>query len=570
MATIKKSLASRTQKEAETASAKKKYDLEMAKIDADAAIREDKIRKEKEKGERETTDRIVKNEREAVKNLHDFEAAAIKELETNNANFTFKQRQDLSKRIMDLAKARLLFEKTAAIANANDIAEKELARENLTDKEKQSILSKRDSAVRLLNQKFITDDAKLNADHTARLKKLDEDDLKKKQDRRKSFSDGFQALLQGDFVTAMGLMKKQGDAEQTETQKRRAAFAADLEQKGQMAMAAVNFLNDLSKKRTEKEIANATKERDEKIKKLKEQFDKGLIDKKSYDLAVEGANKTAMAKEKAAKEQQWKNQQKADIAMAVIHGLIGATKAFAQGGIFGAIGAAIVLLATGISVAKIKSTPMPQFAQGGVMQGSKHASEYGKGGVSLIDNPTGRNVGEMEGGEAIVNADVTDANMPIMNLFFRRARTTNRNKPVTITDMVQAGVAFRDGGVFDSPYWKQEPYLFGSRKRKKEKEEAAQREAESTSESPSEGAQGDVSTNGSSGGAMDNMAAESNKNSKDMVMFLKQISHSNKEILGKLSTLDEIKNAANGTTGAVREEGQNQRGMLSVLARSVK
>ena len=283
LATIKKSLASRTQKEAETASAKKKYDLEMAKIDADAAIREDKIRKEKEKGERETTDRIVKNEREAVKNLHDFEAAAIKELETNNANFTFKQRQDLSKRIMDLAKARLLFEKTAAIANANDIAEKELARENLTDKEKQSILSKRDSAVRLLNQKFITDDAKLNADHTARLKKLDEDDLKKKQDRRKSFSDGFQALLQGDFVTAMGLMKKQGDAEQTETQKRRAAFAADLEQKGQMAMAAVNFLNDLSKKRTEKEIANATKERDEKIKKLKEHSDCKLWCSKKYN-----------------------------------------------------------------------------------------------------------------------------------------------------------------------------------------------------------------------------------------------------------------------------------------------
>ena len=566
LAAIKKSLASRVQKEAETVAAKKKYDAEAAKIETEAAAREAKLRTEKEKAERETTDRIVKNEREAVKNLLDFEAAAVKELETNNANFTYKQRQDLSKRVMDLAKARLLFEKTAALANANEIAEKELERENLTDKEKQSILAKRDTAKRLIEKKYLTDDAKATGEHADRLKKLDEDDLKAKQARRKGFSDGFQALLKGDFDVAISLMKKQSSEEQTETQKRRSAFAADVEQKGQMAAAAVNFLNDLSKKRTEKEIANATKERDEKIKKLKEQFDKGLIDKKSYDAAVEAANKTAMAKEKAAKEQQWKNQQKADIAMAIINGLIGATKAFAQGGIFGAIGAAIVLVATGLSVAKIKSTPMPQFSYGTVVNGAKHASEYGKGGISLIDNPTGRNVGEMEGGEAIVNADVTEANMPVMNLFFRRARTRDRNKPVTISDMVKAGVAFRDGGVFESGYWKRQPYSYGGRKREREE---AQRESENTSASGSEGAQGDVSTNGSSSGAMDSMAAESNKNSKDMVAFLKEISDTSKGVLGQLATLNEVRDAVNGTTGAVREEGQSSRAMMNVMSKSV-
>ncbi len=570
LAAIKKSLASNETKERERISAKAKYDLEAAKIEAAALVRAKKDLAEKEKTEKDTTDRIVKNEREAVKALHDFEAISLKTLEENNFKFTLKQRQDLSKKVMDLTKVRLKFEYDGAVKNADDIYQKEINAENLTDKERTSIEKRHDAQKRLMLQKYLTDDSKANKDHTDRLRKLDEDELKKKQDRQKKQSDAFGALLKGDFATAFSLMKKQTDAEETEAVKRRKAFAGDVEQKGQMAMQAVNFLNDLSKKQTDKAIANAQKERDEKIKALKTQFDKGIIDKKSYDAAVEKANVDAASKERAAKEKQWKNQQKADIAMAVINGLIGATKAFAQGGIFGAIGAAIVLVATGLSVAKIKSTPMPQFAYGGVAQGSKHGQDYGQSGIALVDIPTGRNVGEMQGGEAIVNDEVTDANMPIMNLFFRRAKTADRNKPVTITDMVKAGVAFRDGGVFDSPYWTQGTYLFGSRKRKKEAAaaEAAQQEANSTSASAAEGSEGDVNS-----GSVSSLATESTEASKKMVSLLAEISKSVKttnDRLGALALLEEVRNAANGTTQAVREEGQNSRGMMSVMARAMK
>ena len=578
LAAIRKSLASNELKKQQEVEAKKRYDTQMAKVDTDAAAREEKLRKERVEKEKDTTDRIIKNERDATEALHKFEETALRQLETNNSGFTLRERAELSRKVMDFAKARALFEYNTAVSNANDIATRELARENLTDAEKKSIHAKRDASLRLLNQKYLADDAKVNTDHTDRLRKNEEEELKKKQQRNKDFSTGFQALLKGDVATAIELMRGQSAAEKTEQQKRRTAFATDLEQKAQMGTAAVNFLMDLSKKRTEREIANANKERDDKIKALKTQLDKGLIDKKSYDAAVEKANEEARSKERAAKEKQWKDQQKADIAMAIINGLVGATKAFAQGGIFGAIGAAIVLVSTGISVAKIKSTPMPTFQYGGVVQGSKHAQIYGEGGISLVDNVTGRNVGEMQGREAIVNDEVTEANMPLMDLMFRRAKTGDRSKPITIRDMVENGVAFRDGGLLSLPYFRRKTYEFGGRVGDRNEEDMAQSESESSTTSAQAGAEGEIDS-----GEVSNLATESTEASKQMVRLLSDISVQMKEnnkrlaALDMLSALQDIVNAANGTTGAVngttnavREEGNNQRGMLSVLARAIK
>ena len=73
----------------------------------------------------------------------------------------------------------------------------------------------------------------------------------------------------------------------------------------------------------------------------------------------------------------------------------------------------------------------------------------------------------MEGDEAIVSAEQTKANWPIIEAMFKNARTpTKRNKPVDLP-------AFRDGGMFESPYFQRGMYLFGIKKKKREAEQAA-------------------------------------------------------------------------------------------------
>ncbi|WP_353721341.1 hypothetical protein [Dyadobacter sp. 676] len=139
-------------------------------------------------------------------------------------------------------------------------------------------------------------------------------------------------------------------------------------------------------------------------------------------------------------------------------------------------------MATGVQIAKIKSQPEPSFAHGGtlgfVAQGGKHGSTCGTGGIALVDRRTQREVGEMEGDEAIISAKQTAANWPVIQQMFKNARTAGKTEsPVLPMASEATPMAFRDGGKFESPYWEKGMYLFGSKKKKEAEKAAAEAEA---------------------------------------------------------------------------------------------
>ncbi|GAB3802980.1 hypothetical protein GCM10028819_32170 [Spirosoma humi] len=222
----------------------------------------------------------------------------------------------------------------------------------------------------------------------------------------------------------------------------------------------------LAKEQADKAIDEAEKEKREKLKKVEAEKQTRIQNQKELNRSIEAENKKAAAAEAAAKQKAWEAQKKADIASALITGALATLKALASS--FwpaNLVFAAMSAIMTGVQVAKIKSQPMPQFEQGGfIPTGGRHASTYGKGGIGLIDRQSGRDVGEMEGGEAIISRDQTQANMPLIQRMFANARTPGR-RHASVTDYRDARggrpAGFRDGGVFDPPAWQKRMYLYG-------------------------------------------------------------------------------------------------------------
>jgi len=472
------------------------------------------------------------------------------------------------------------------------------------------------------HQESITATDKAAADK----KKIDDDLRKKKEENLQGYSNMFASLLKGDINGFMAGASKMVQGHKAAWQEKLAADTANYEEAGQAAIAAVGFLNDLAQKRADKAIAEANRERDEKVAILENEMavtDSLITSSSNYITALKAAetdrltelqriltdetsteeqkrdalkryyseqlqqmkaaeeskiqdlqrlanlaktddekraieakialaekesaekirlaeeeyeskktnidelnqftteisnealaeatahsekqikitsdeaeakadfkadledtiaaeNRKARATEQAEKTKAFKAQKKADIATALITGALAVLKALANFFPLNIILAATAAVVTGVQIAKIKNQPDPVFALGGVPtlghvpQGGKHGIEYGTGGIGLFDRATGRDVGEMEGGEAIISTKQTEANWPLIQQMFKNARTPGKaNTPVIQHPGVP--MAFRDGGKFESPYFERGMYLFGSKKRKAEQ---AARDAE--------------------------------------------------------------------------------------------
>ena len=213
-----------------------------------------------------------------------------------------------------------------------------------------------------------------------------------------------------------------------------------------------NALLDDAQKSSEKQVLLASDEAEQKA-----DF------KTELEETIAAENRKARTVEMAEKQKAFKAQKKADIATALITGALAVLKALANFFPLNIILAATAAVVTGIQIAKIKNQPEPSFRDGYIPQGGKHGANYGDGGIALIDRHSGREVGEMEGDEAIISADQTAANMPIITEMFKNARSPGmRHKAVNL----EGGLPkFRDGGMFESPYWQKEMYLFGKKKK---------------------------------------------------------------------------------------------------------
>ncbi|MPR36548.1 hypothetical protein [Salmonirosea aquatica] len=237
----------------------------------------------------------------------------------------------------------------------------------------------------------------------------------------------------------------------------------------------IDELTTFTTETTEAVLAEATEASETQVKLAEDEAQQKYDTKVDLEEAIAEENRIYREKESAEKKKAWEAQKKADIATALITGALAILKALANFFPLNIVLAATAGVVTAIQINKIKNQTPPQFDHGGfVARGGRHGSQYGQGGIQLIDRASGREVGEMEGDEAIVSREQTEANWPIIERMFRNARTPGmRDKPVAAAPPM----AFRDGGRFESPYFEKSMYLFGIKKKKKEAEEMA-RQAE--------------------------------------------------------------------------------------------
>lgn len=676
--------------------------------DADLEKSKQEFRQKAEAAEREYDQRrlaatafINEQQKQAEQTLLDFREIQAKGNASKLAVIA-KDRLDME--------LRFLHEKLAQ----EEAAEKARIAVDIVDKDQQAAAILAVEA--RYHQASITADAKASADKKA----IDDDLRKKKEENVQAYSNMFQSLLKGDVSGFLSAAQTMVQGHKSAWQQKLAADTANYEAAGQAAQAAVAFLNDLAQKKAEKAIAEANRERDEKVAILqnelsvtesmitsssnyvtalksaetdrltelqriltsettteeekrdalkkyyseqlqqmkaaeeakiqdlqrlanlaktedekqaieakialakKESEEKirlaeeeaeakaTMIDelaefttetteaalkeantasekqvkmasdeaeqkaefKEDLEATIAAENRKARSTEMAEKKKAFAAQKKADIATALITGALAVLKALANFFPLNIILAATAAVVTGVQIAKIKNQPEPSFAVGGVpgfvARGSKHGSKYGDSGIALIDRISGREVGEMEGDEAIISAKQTEANWPIIQKMFQNARTPGlASTPVIRHPAVP--MAFRDGGrLFESPYFERGMYLFGSKKRKAEEaarkaeEEAAATQADADAAMADSGV--DMSAyngvNGNDPSATGDTASaaaqheEAKKQGIEQLAAIKDIRTSNLangEKLDKMSaTIDSLKGAINGVENAVR------------------
>ncbi|WP_170139457.1 phage tail tape measure protein [Larkinella arboricola] len=278
---------------------------------------------------------------------------------------------------------------------------------------------------------------------------------------QQQFFSAIDGLMNGDYSKFLDLLNLKLSNEQAKNQKALQDFTAKGQETLKVAGQVINTLQQLNQKYLDSQIAKITKEKDKQLAAWKEQYDKGVIDKDTYDKKVVEITKDTEAKIKDEKLKAWKREQALNITMAIVNGAQAALKSLAtMGWPLGLIGVAGAAAATAIQVGMIKSQKPPTFAKGGkigqgyfknagVLQGGRHGSRPGEAGISMIDRATGQEVGEAEGGEPfmILSRETRRNNGPIIDMLLHSSMHKNGAK------------IFRDGGTYGdyvprSPSWR--------------------------------------------------------------------------------------------------------------------
>ncbi|MCA0229883.1 MAG: phage tail tape measure protein [Bacteroidetes bacterium] len=326
-------------------------------------------------------------------------------------------------------------------------------------------------------------------------------------------------------------------------------------------------------------ISDAEKERDRKLTVSANEKENLIKNQKDLQNAITAENDKARATEVAAKRKAWKAQQNADIASAIIAGALATIKALASGFFpVNLVFAAATAVATGIQVAMIKRQPEPTFALGGIPQGPRHGRRYGESGLAIVDRRTGREAGEMEGGEAIISREQTEANMPLIQQMFRNARNPGRRKD----PVLRAPIALRDGGLLNIP--KTRMFEYGGRA---EYEDSENRNDAAEGASISNENDSSISSSSDGGSGINEAEAraaseEAKKQGEMQLKLLKEIADNVKSVekmtndagMATVMKLAEVKNATDnvaqkvqGVEGAIW--GTNQSGRLDQLISSI-
>lgn len=359
---------------------------------------------------------IKKLEDDQRDKLHAAEQQAMKttlQTKLQDETLNIAQRKDLKLQLiklefdMEMEKIEKIAAKEKAEAKATSDRLMELAK-NDGDKKKE-IADNLDQSIRSIDAKLLADKTAAENEYRADMKKAELDSIKARQTANEEFFSALKKLMQGDFGGFIDFLNNKFKNEKAMNDARLQNWTSKGQQILEVVDMGLQLMQKLEEQKLQKQLANIAKEKNTQLASWQEQYNKGLISKDEFEKKTAQINAEAAAKEKAEKQKAWQREQKMQIAMAVIHAAMAALKSLAtMGWPLGLIGVAAAAVMAAVQIRQIKAQQMPSFAagaylkNGGVPDGPRHGSSYGKSGIGLVRRDTNQEIGEMEGGEPIM------------------------------------------------------------------------------------------------------------------------------------------------------------------------
>ena len=209
--------------------------------------------------------------------------------------------------------------------------------------------------------------------------------------------------------------------------------AKDIQKFGSALTGALDGIFKIMGQHEDHALKAAQNANKSKIKSYDEQLKHRQISQAQHDKLVEAANAEMARKEEEARKKKFEREKALGIVKATINMATGIMTAVAENPITGGQpGSAIAALMGGIEIGVIASQKYehgtPEFVGG---------SSHSAGGNAIIDRRTGREVGEMERGEAIIPKDARDANPALIRHLLgpgRKQNLLNTLRPVVPLD----------------------------------------------------------------------------------------------------------------------------------------
>ena len=209
--------------------------------------------------------------------------------------------------------------------------------------------------------------------------------------------------------------------------------AKDIQKFGSALTGALDGIFKIMGQHEDHALKAAQNANKSKIKSYDEQLKHRQISQAQHDKLVEAANAEMARKEEEARKKKFEREKALGIVKATINMATGIMTAVAENPMMGGLpGSAIAALMGGIEIGVIASQKYehgtPEFVGG---------SSHSAGGNAIIDRRTGREVGEMERGEAIIPKDARDANPALIRHLLgpgRKQNLLNTLRPVVPLD----------------------------------------------------------------------------------------------------------------------------------------
>ncbi|MCP9765113.1 tape measure protein [Lacihabitans soyangensis] len=457
---IKKSMASDATKKKALENAEKLHEANIAKINADAKTKQDKLdevaKKKKDIADKKdlADEKKIKAQKLAdTKKLLDDEFKA----EVANAKIELALTKTNSQAMWD-AKLRILQIETAhknAKLAQEAAAEKARIAESIADNETKA------AQLKAIDDKLTAEQRQNETQLQADKKQLQQEANAARQANNEAFYNALNAAMTGDFQAFTTFLQNKARDDGKHLNERSVAFAKYANDVGKVMLTTIEVLTKLNADYTQRQINNLTKEKETNFKKLDDELAKGIKTKEQVEAEKTRLQEEFDQKNLALKKKEFERNKKMQIAAALIQGSMAILSALATPPFPLGIALAIVAgVKTAFDITKIKNTKFEArsggvFRNAGVAQGSRHGASYGQAGIAMYDRMTGAEVGEIEGGEPVMvlSRNTYKNNRPVIDRLLNSS-LYNNGAPISMANggvlTVSRARMFADGGVYES------------------------------------------------------------------------------------------------------------------------